>query len=93
MSVERIYYEKVKQLDYLISYYMCDNYEQLKELFEKRSHELIESWKLRERIEKRIDELLEYACEDCHKVGTMDAVRYCECDCCCYFDELQKLLD
>ena len=48
--------EKARKLDYLMSYYMCNNYEQLKELFEKRSHELIESWKLREGLQKLLQE-------------------------------------
>ena len=34
--------EKAKQLDYLISYYVCDNFEQLDKLMKERSHQLID---------------------------------------------------
>lgn len=52
-----------------------------------------ENRKLRDVIEGRIEELIEYATEDCEKVIKMDAGFYCDCECCCFFGQLQKLLE
>ena len=59
--------------------------------------EELDNWKkdrqIVKRLEERIDELIEEATTDCQKVITMNARKYCDCECCCLVDEFQKILD
>jgi len=64
-----------------------------RKLFYEVNDEFNQNKKLRELIEKRIDELIEEATTNCEKVVKMDAGFYCDCECCGYFGILQKLLE
>jgi len=47
------------------------------------------------RLEERLEELIEdaYTDNNCQKVNYMDSGYYCDCECCCLFEEYQKILE